>query len=265
MRRRILCLLLLLFSAGFGQAQQTTQRFGATGISLEAIHPTYDHYTASVLSAAYYLSAHHQLNERILLVAELPFSYLVEQGGFSFDRSSASLGNPYVGLQTRYGIATYNFGVRLPTLSNPPEAADFAVMADIQRMEAFVQDLFTVHAGFALQSNPRNGLTYGMNLSPALMYRTRAVPNRSDLYLDYGANIGYVSTQVRSALRFDGLSILTRDHLTFAEATLHQAVGTVDFGAGRFRPGFYMGVPLDHDMTSMLDVTLGLTFQVALR
>lgn len=266
MRRRILCLLLLLASAQFASAQQMMHRLGKTGVAIEAIRPVYDYADASVLSAAYYLSGHHQLNDRIMLIAELPFGYYAEETGMSFGNSSGGLGNPYLGMQVHSGIFTFDAGVRVPTLSSSPDAIEFATFSDIQRFEAFLPDLFALHGGFAVQSTPRNGMTYGANLSPALVVRTRSgIDHPTDVYLDYGANVGYVATQVRATVRFDGMGILTRDNLTFARATMHQAALTADFGAGRYRPGFYVALPVDRDMTDFLDTIVGVTFQVALR
>lgn len=232
-------------------------RVGATGIAFEALHPNLSDEDASILTAAYYLSGHHQISSRALLVFQLPVAY---SSISSVAGSSSTIGNPYVGIALSREKSSLEFGVRFPLASEDEEATFVGVFTDAMRMEAFLPDVLSARVSARQDFVRTDRAAFGMQIAPVLLVPT-GDGSDPELIVNYSAGVSVMQPQARFHARAGGGLIVTEAG-RFAERTLHQLGIAADFGPGRVRPGAYLSVPLDADYQELVDIVFGLTLQI---
>jgi hypothetical protein len=67
---------------------------------------------------------------------------------------------------------------------------------------------------------------------------------------------------VRASAGFTGRWNLSSNGADFAHSTLHQGELAVDFLRGSVRPGLQFKLPLDHDLTEIVDQSWGFTLSI---
>ena len=159
------------------------------------------------------------------------------------------LGVEFLDLNRRWFVQA---GLRLPIISEEsPMGKQYGMMADVDRMEAFTDDLIPVR--LRLGNRLRDGsVTLHTYFGPSIWFFTGSETDAdTEIWLDYGGHIWVSSELARIAGGFVGRYWLTADEGSFNERTLHQFDFTANFGRGRVRPGFRLKVPLDDDWESI--------------
>ncbi len=271
MARFIILLVCFVFLVNHGGFTQTIFRdLGQEKtITLEVLKPDFgENSNASFLTSSSFLTLHLPISNNLMFTGELPFSYAKFSSRFSGDRSGGTIGNPYIGFEYRDNKkSTFmgEFGVRIPLTSDESIAAFPGLLTDfIDRAEAFAPKIFSIHTMANYVSQSETGVTLRVRSGPLLWLNTEDNGGDTEVFLLYGATIGYNGDAVRLQGGFNGRWLLSNDGANFGESTLHQIGFSANFGSGNVRPGVSLRVPLDDDFQNTLDLTLGLdvTFQL---
>jgi len=231
-----------------------SERGNRPSIALELQKPSFDGDGFSFATGVAFLSARVPAG-KVVLVAELPTAF-----GSISGVSSTVIGNPYVGLELGGAEVSGELGVRIPTASVSGDD-DFAVgvglLSDFDRFEAFMDDLTAVRAAVRFDRREPSGFGFGGTLAPALLIPTKE--GDSELFVGYAARVSYAWTGASVGAEFSGRLLVTEGDLDFGERTVHQlALGTgVDLG--RWRPGAYVRLPLDQNLSGSLNYVIGVT------
>ena len=240
-------------------------------ISLEILKPNFEGddnttFTTSTL----FLSGRFAVTNNISVVGEIPFSHFGIESDFSNAESENAIGNPYLGIEI-HGEDSPVFGeigLRLPLTPGHDDDNQNAVIVGVltevvDRTEAFVPDAFPISGA----------LNYFYKNPTGFVLRFRGGPSgwiatsdrvESELLLLYSAQAGYESQQVSFVAGFSGRLILTEEDIDFGERTLHQLGLAANVAFGVVQPGISFRVPLDEDLTDILDFIFGLTLGINL-
>lgn len=262
MQRNLLLLPLVLGGLAHPSRAQVFQPWGALvdrSVSLDLIRPSFDGGGTSTLTTINQLGFRWPVGT-IVLVAEAPFVNAKADGAPS---GALLIGNPFLGVATRASSSFIGeFGVRPPIASvSSPErflAASVGVLGDFADFEAYGDDLLTIRAtaGYHFLSPQHYGLR--MAVRPALVAPTSG--GGTELFLDYGIQGGYETERASVGMVFSGRAILTEPG-SVGERTVHELGigGTMTFG--RLRPGALIRLPLDADLSNVLNYSLGLRLE----
>ena len=238
-------------------------------MTLEAVKPFFDGSGSTTESSALALGVRVPVSPRILVAAELPYA----NSGWRVDGVTTrqrTIGNPYLGMEARpFDIPLrLDLGVRFPAASNgKPDAVALGMLADVDRMEAYAPDMWSVrgNAHYRIPVAPQVGV--GLNAGPLVTiarHRDEA-EDRSELFAVYGSEIFYQPSPLRLAAGISGRTLITERDLGFDDRSLHQVGAAASYRFGRSRPGVHMTVPLDRDQRDIMNWSLGLSFQYGLR
>jgi hypothetical protein len=131
------------------------------------------------------------------------------------------------------------------------------VLGDFVDFEAYVEDIWTIRGTLGYRHRAPNHVAVRVALRPTLMSPTGDNTGDSELFLDYGVQVGYESDQVRVGAAFNGRAWVTESDLDFGERTVHEFGLGAAMTFGRFRPGLLLRVPLDRDVTELVNPSLG--------
>jgi hypothetical protein len=247
------------------------------GVGLEVSHPTFkdrDLFDMTFATSVWYLTGQLPLTSRISGRADIPLAFADFKGNDVLG-SSTVMGNPYVGVAfTAIPELSVELGTRLPlTTADEESFADvIGLLGDMQRSEAFLEDVIPVNAGavyrhhvtpaFALQA--RGGVTQ-------LFFRGDSSDEDNITFLDYGLFGTYamnvnarVVNEARFGAGFSGRWNASEDADGFSENSLHMLGLTADLSMGRVRPGILVRIPLDEAYREVLRSSVGLYVQVPL-
>ncbi len=246
-------------------------------MSLEGFKPVLDQGNRNFTpaTAAFFLSGRMPISESLVVTAELPFAHagvrLSAYGGTGTE-SSTTLGNPYVGLEMASAASPLvaDVGVRLPLRKSRDSEASAAMvgfLSDIDRMEAFQEELLSIGGHIGLRTHQASGLYLQARGGPILWFNT--AENRpaaeTELFLDYVAQVGYDVGRYGVIGGLSGRTLVTEDEGGWSDNSIHQlgVSGSVAFGG--VRPGIQLRVPLDSELDDMLRYVIGLNVTVQLR
>jgi hypothetical protein len=275
MRFTILLALTLLVAPVVAAQPSFSSRPGvSSGLGIEAVRSA----DGGAVVSAGFVTARLALSARYALVADVPFAqatYPAPTFGYSWtppcaeecgrppaEETSASVGNPYVGLRVQESDAGWyqELGVRLPLGPSPLEAGD---------MEPVRETLFTRAEAFTDGGIALLALTgFERSVAPYLHVRARAgavaqLARREGAVLAEGG--------VEGAWR--ALRVGATSHLRVGLAESYQVSdgtwgaligGQAGLQLGRVRPELYVRVPVGEAAQTALGHQLGLTLSVAL-
>ena len=89
--------------------------------------------------------------------------------------------------------------------------------------------------------------------------------NDTELLLHYSGQVGYESGQISVLGGLTGRAVVTEGDANLGERTLHQLGAAMAFGSGTVRPGFHVRLPVDRDLTDILDFVFGFNVAIELR
>lgn len=230
-------------------------------LALEILKPDFDgsastSLTTSVTSVFIRLP----VGPRVLFVAEAPFAHL----GTDFGGSESAFGNPYLGLEVRApaGRVFGEIGLRLPTA--PGNTASLVgSFTNPDHLEAFAEDVLPVTAMLNYRFRGPSGFVTRWRVGPTVWIDAGQSRSESELVLAYSGQVGYENRALSLLGGLSGQLVVTEDG-NFGERSIHQMGGGLSVGSGSIRPGAQLRLPLDNDLTEVLDMVLGLSLAVAL-
>ncbi len=236
----------------------------AARVAVELYRPGFDQQDELKSSSyALFLSGKVRASEAVAVVGEVPVAF----GGFRSDYDAATqIGNPYVGLEVGRAEqhAWLELGGRLPVVgSDAHSAVAVGLFSDIDRMSAFASEAATISAALNVGTRSSSGLGFRVRAGPELVIPTRSGPDTEKLVY-YGAQLSQVRGPLDVSVHAGGVWDVSESG-NFGERTVHQAGFGASYAIGGVRPGVTVRLPLDKDMTEVLDYVVGLTLQVPLR
>lgn len=235
-------------------------------ISLEMLRPNLEDVDSGVLSGSFFLAGRARLSPGVSFVGELPYvthssrSVATDFNGNEIveDFSSSTIGNPYVGLETRIGSGPVfvEVGGRPPLTSDEEfEAVLTGIFSDVNHFATFLPHVASIQAAFNLREVTPSKLAYRFRLSPMIAIPTEG-GNGSELYAMYSFQIGYHGSAARVGAGMSGQALLTEDYGNLGERSRNQFEIHADFLPGAIRPGLDLRVPLGSE-ANFVPVVLG--------
>ena len=237
--------------------------------SLEILKPDFEgDDNTTFTTSALFLSGRFEATNNTYVVGEIPFSHFGTESDFSNDESENAIGNPYLGIE----IHSENYpvfgeiGLRLPLApkDDGEDAAFMGCLTDfVDRAEAFIIDAFPISGAVNYFYKDPAGLVLRFRGGSAIWIAT-GDRDETELFLLYNAQAGYESQGFSFVTGFSGRWLLTEEDLDFGERTFHQLGLAANVTFEKVQPGISFRVPLDEDMTDILDFVFGLTFGINL-
>jgi hypothetical protein len=242
-------------------------------ITLEMLRPNLEDVDAKFLSAAYFLSGRVAVSPTVAVVGELPFSnhkssYMsTDSFGNEIleEVSSATIGNPYLGLEARVasGPVFVEFGARPPLASDEEdEAVITGIYSDATRWAAFLPDFVLVEAAFNVREVTPSKIAYRLRLSPVLAIPTEGGGLDPELFAIYSFLIGYHGSKARIGGGMSGQALVSEDFGNLGQRTVNQLEIHADFLSGSLRPGLDLHLPLD-TFANFVPVVLGVSVSLS--
>ena len=245
------------------------ERDHEASITVEAVKPFFDAAGSTTESSAVALGLRMPVSQRILLTAELPYANAGWRAGELTTRQQ-SVGNPYLGLEARpwdTAPLRLDLGVRLPAASSEnPQATSLGILSDLDRVEAFAPQMWSVRGNAAYQVAVSPHVGIGMHAGPLVtIAKHRAeMESRAELFAVYGSEVTYQPNRLRLAAGVGGRALVTESAMSFDDRSLHQVGAAASYQFGRVRPGLHLAVPLDSAQSDIMNWSLGLNLQVGL-
>jgi hypothetical protein len=239
------------------------------GVWIEAAHPNLKGFFEVTLpSTIWFASARVPVTPQVGVVVELPFAY-ARMDSTPFGGSAESntvLGNPYVGAEYAFSRQlSVQLGLRAPVTTAGPESwADvIAVLANLQRMEAFLENVLPVSIAASFQQAVADGFSVRSRAGVTQAFYIGDDDGEAATLLDYGVFGTYSVSVARFGAGLSGRWDISGDE-GFSDNSFHLLGFTADAGFGRFRPGLSVHIPLDEDYRQFLGSTIGAYVQIAL-
>jgi hypothetical protein len=238
-----------------------------TTIHFEYSHPFFDMKPAlSILSGGYNLSLHLPLGKRINIVGIIPFSAL---GGKDIE-SSSSIGNIYLGIQTRIkgnkpsGIS-FSAGVSLPTTSDTQNAPIFVgTYSDLANFYRHTPDLTTAKINLAYHFlNPRKS-SFSFHFGAITTIPTDSSDEDLELYAYYGAGAGVWFGRAILSVELHSLAIISQDIDYFGDRFIHSLLLAATYDHSSIKPSLFFRLYLVPGIFEAIDAIVGLKLAIPL-
>ena len=207
-------------------------------ITIEALKPNFDsEFGFSTASAAIFLSGRFSIKENVFFIVELPFVHsnrdeikIVNPATgeifFQIDpESETMIGNPYIGFEFhRTGSRIFTeVGIQAPIASDDkPDAAQFGVSADFDRIEAFAPHLLKISGKINYYNKNSSNVVVRLRGGPTVWIPTEE--GDAELLADYSAQVGYVGKQISIIGCLTGRMIFTESDIYIGEWTFYHFV-----------------------------------------
>ena len=236
-----------------------------SSVSLDVFKAKWDGGDFNFLTTVVFVSAYIEASDNIAVVLEFPVSN-VDTDGFN----ETLFGNPYLGLEARTaGLdasqgAVGRLGIRPPIASDEKWSASLlGLYSMIDRFEAFIPDVVTISAGGGYFSVPGRDMKLAFDLNGNLMVPTE--DGDPELYIDYNLTFWALPPNAKLGFGFAGRLLATESDYDFGERTIHQLglFGGYDFGT--VESGIHFRVPIDEDISDVINFTFGVNVTVGLK
>jgi hypothetical protein len=257
----VLCLMVLAAPAA---AQDYWANAGNNQVSLELVRPMLAEDNLTTTSFTLFAAGTISVTEAVGVAFDVPYARAAYD--IAEAESSSSIGNPYVGVE--YAMPAFGLqltgGARLPLakleIDNLVGQA-LGILSTVDRMEAFMAETATLQASARVTREvaPRFFVSGRLGANMALYTDTEEGEDSSDLFTVYGAQGWYQTGALRVGGGFLGRLLVTGEEGTsFSDNSLHEAGLWLDYAVGPARPGIFIRMPLDDDMSEIMDFTIGL-------
>jgi hypothetical protein len=231
-------------------------------IAIEGLKPFVEGGGLSFFSTAWYLSGRARVSGSLILVGEVPFAFASFDSDFGpASESDAAIGNIYVGLEIgkQTSPVFFEVGARAPIAPENNLATAIGVLADLDRWEAFVPNLFPITGMVNYMNVSDTGLLLRFRGGPVLWIPTES-GGETELLAMLNALVGYQDPMDKFGVK-GGLTsrIIVSEGGSFGDRSSFQAGANGWFGLGRVRPGVLVLIPLED---TGVDVTVGLNAQI---
>lgn len=140
-------------------------------ITVEFAKPNFEKiFDVTTLTSLWFVSGRFAVGKNIVIVGELPLAY----GKIDVDGADSEtvIGNPYGGIEVRKAGSNLfgELGVRLPiTADDKPVASFVGTNGDLDRLEAFVPDLFGIVGRVNYQGIHASNVLIRLRVGPAVL------------------------------------------------------------------------------------------------
>ena len=247
---------------------QTTDR----GVALEALKPTFtNNEGVEFTTSALFFSGYTRFGDHFRVIGELPIVHYgtepeKDEPGAG-EISETAVANPYLGFQYQSTERRFiaDFGVRLPLIAEEKTFARQAGMySDLDRWDAFLPKMLGFIGTGQYRYKFENGLYTGIRGGGSFLVNTKKEQGEdaSEFYLLYGLFAGYDAERFNINGNFSGRYLTTSDQEGFGENSLHLLGISASYKAGKIWPGLQFKLPLDKDLSDVLDFVVGLQLAV---
>lgn len=267
-RRAVQTAALVLLLAAPASAQSIwLDREHRPSVLVEIEFPTFDGADSNFPTWTWFAATRLPVGRTTSFVGELPYAHGSFGTGLS-KVSESTVGNPYLGLEwaSHPTGPRLEFGVRVP-LASEDKLIPFVVgyFTDVEREEAFVPDQVPVRLGIHYRHAPEasSRVAWDVRLVPSVWIKTKdGFLAESEFFLGYGGTVRYEGDEVRVGGGLTGRWNVTGEAGDFGGNSVHQLDLAADFLGGAVRPGVQLKLPLDHDLTSVLDTVFGVSVTI---
>ncbi|MFQ6113259.1 MAG: hypothetical protein ACE5NG_04115 [bacterium] len=238
-------------------------------VSLEIFKPDFEDINGSdnttFLTSAIFLSLRLPIAERILFVADLPFVHAGLDFRTRANVSESMIGNPYLGLEFRrrdFPVFT-EIGVRVPLAPDKFFPSRVGIFSDFDRLEAFLPDVVSISGMVNFKPELIRHLFLRLRTGPSLLINTDDA-NDSELYLVYSAVLTYEGERFGLRGGFTGRLIFTEEG-DIGERTFLEFGLTASLTLGNVRPGGHFRLPLEDDLSEVLDFVFGINLGIQIK
>jgi len=211
-----------------------------------------------------FLGGRVPVSKGVVLVAELPFAnakYDVEgaDGQFAF-------GNVLLASEFTFGSSGYaELGVRLPTAPESSDkglARELGLLADVERWEAFLRETVPIHLLLGYRNHAATGLLVRVRGGPIVWFPTGEAD--TELFGVLDADVGYANQRFGVVGGLSSRILTTESDLDFGERTVFEFGVESWVAFGRLRPGLQLRLPIDEDLSDMVNSVIGVSVEVEL-
>ncbi|MFN0180363.1 MAG: hypothetical protein ACKVZ0_16305 [Gemmatimonadales bacterium] len=270
-RGAIIAIVSLLGSTALPAQQYWAERGAGALLRTDLLKPFFKGDGNQFLNGTVALSGSGRIGTSVRLEAEVPLARAGFDAGTLPSQSSIRFGNPYLGVQFHQSDRPWSgrIGVRLPLASEPSTAAGLGalgvgVLADPDRLEAYLPNVMTVRTDAEVRSVTVGGFLIGAKFGSSLLIPTKGESGDPELFGDYGVRGGYESPSVRATVGLTGRLLATESGLSFSDRTFHAITGAVDLRRGAVRPSVMIRIPLDSAARDAAGAILGIGLTVVL-
>ena len=210
---------------------------------------------------AVFMTFRQEIGEKVSFVAELPLAHYGPGGSLQrISGSETTLGNIYVGLEGRRAGAFGEAGVRLPTSDeHRGDALIVGIFSDLGRWEAFLPNAFVFSAWSNYRSPQETGLGGRIRVGSSIWVPTEG--EDVDVLLHYTGQLFFRDPVGELSAGFTGRLVVTEAG-DLGKRTLHELGFSGSLTRGNVKPALHFKVPLDDDLSSVLDFVMGLSLAV---
>jgi hypothetical protein len=231
----------------------------------EVYFPSFDGADSHFPTWTWFVATRLPLSSTVSFVGELPYAS-GKFGTAPFEESDATIGNPYLGIE----VAPDPTGVRLELGVRAPLASEDKVIpfivgyfTDVDREEAFIPNRVAARLGIHYHHAPDadSHMAYDVRFVPSVWFPTDNAED-TETFLGYGGTVRYEGEEVRVGGGLTGRWNVSNDGGDFGSNSVHQFEVAADFLRGSVRPGIQLKLPLDDDLTSVLDTVWGVNVTI---
>jgi len=242
----------------------------ASQFTLQALKPNFNGPdNTTFTTGAYFLNYQIRLNAAIDLIGDFSLAHFADKGSFGFSSAQTSAGNPFLGLRV-HGRGSHfsgEVGLRIPVVSDSKfVAATVGLVSDFDRFEAFLAHWLPISANLNYTANLSRDVSLLMKAGGTFQVNRDKDPfeDSSELYLQYALGVRQRSRRVQAMVAFSGRLHVTESNLDFGQRTFHQLGFSADLLFRQISPGVEVRIPLDRDLTTILDFVAGVRVTVPL-
>jgi hypothetical protein len=171
-----------------------------------------------------------------------------------------------VGIRLNGKQVVTRIGIRLPTASsNDVSALGVGAVSDYDRFEAFLPDVLTAYTSVMGRARVSDQLTINVGGGPVVSIYTKDTGgDQAEVFAQYALLTNFAGNVVTVQGGFTGRALVTESELSFGERSVHQFGLGVTKSSGAFRPGVHVRVPVDNDLSELIDFVVGIHFTVML-
>jgi hypothetical protein len=264
------CLLLLMLSSMLSAQFAWPRTADGSCIKIEYLAPSLAQ-NSSFMSVTGYtmsLSGHFRVGEGTFIAAEIPYTsttvkYSNPYYGGTQSTTKSSIGNIYMGLEfvgedpTIFG----ELGMRLPTISKDNmEASILGILGDANRWEVYVAELLAVQGAVNYHPVYESGVGLLFRIGPSVWIPTKGSGgNDTEVFIDYGAGVGFENETFRIGGGISGRAIVTEETFFFDKRAVHHVEFGTNVRIAQFRPGVFIRIPLEKEVSDVISQTLGIS------
>ena len=156
-------------------------------------------------------------------------------------------------------------GLRLPlTSEKKSNARGVGILADFDRMEAFSIKLLPLQMSLNVARRDASGLVMRLRGGPDLWISTdsKTEGDKTEFWMHYSAQLGYEGELLNLLAGVTGRLWVTGEDLTLGERSFHQLGINAGVNLGRFRPGLHIRIPIDKDLSELIENVIGINCSI---